>query len=78
MIHIRDSSLMLVHLETVFFSLYSVGSDVLDFSDDEAPQKVAKVEPRATPLAPTIMTGLVGVGFPPRPFVGAMHPMYGS
>lgn len=44
--------------------------------DEDAPQKVAKVEARATPIAPTMVPGSLGVGFPPQPSLGAMPPSY--
>ncbi|KAG6639495.1 hypothetical protein CIPAW_10G104800 [Carya illinoinensis] len=46
--------------------------------EEEETPKVAKVDIPSTPLVGSIVPGSLGVGYPPRPALGVMQPIYNS
>ncbi|KAK4742466.1 hypothetical protein SAY87_000467 [Trapa incisa] len=69
----RDST------EIEIYGMQGIPPDVLAAhygdEEDDAPQKVAKVEPQSTPHAPTMVPGLRG-GYRPQPSLGVVRPFY--
>ncbi|XP_056163467.1 protein SUPPRESSOR OF FRI 4 isoform X2 [Syzygium oleosum] len=66
--------------EIEIYGMQGIPPDVLAAhygeEDEEAPPKVAKVEPRSAQLAANIVPGALGVRYPPQPTLGTVPPVY--
>lgn len=59
-----------------FYSILAYYRNFNSFAEEETPSKVAKVDTASTPLVGAIVPGSLGIGYPHRPALGVMQPMY--